>query len=121
MCSVKGCETPVAPHGARGLCSKHYKRLRAHGDPLFKKVAYPEIRGGINPSYNAIHLRLKAEFGRASNYECVVCGTYATDWACVDNKNQNGVNDGKPVTYSFDTADYLPMCRNCHNKFDQTS
>lgn len=30
-CSVEGCDVLVGRHGARGLCSKHYKRWRARG------------------------------------------------------------------------------------------
>lgn len=33
-CSVEGCENPVGRTGGQGLCCKHYKRKRAHGDPL---------------------------------------------------------------------------------------
>lgn len=29
ICSVEGCDNPIR---ARGLCGKHYERLRAHGD-----------------------------------------------------------------------------------------
>lgn len=32
-CSVEGCDRIVGPHDARGFCSLHYRRWRAHGDP----------------------------------------------------------------------------------------
>lgn len=31
-CTIDGCATEVGKHGARGYCSKHYKRLQKHGD-----------------------------------------------------------------------------------------
>lgn len=31
MCSVSGCEKSVTPGGGRGLCNKHYMRLRRTG------------------------------------------------------------------------------------------
>lgn len=31
LCSIDGCNQP---HMARGLCMRHWKRLRRHGDPL---------------------------------------------------------------------------------------
>ena len=34
-CKVDGCDIPVpCPGGARGMCVKHYKRWKKHGDPL---------------------------------------------------------------------------------------
>ena len=33
-CTAADCERPVGPHGARGFCSFHYKRVLAHGSPL---------------------------------------------------------------------------------------
>jgi hypothetical protein len=39
-CSVDGCNGNAAPRadGRRGLCSKHYRRMVAHGDPLAGRV-----------------------------------------------------------------------------------
>jgi len=33
VCAVQDCASVVGPHGARGWCSKHYKRWKANGDP----------------------------------------------------------------------------------------
>lgn len=41
ICSVSECGRLVGPHGAKGYCPKHYKRLRATGDPL--KVKNPHV------------------------------------------------------------------------------
>ena len=118
ICNVTDCNRSVYPHGAKGLCPKHYKRHRAHGNAEYKKIAYPEERNTEFPSYNAVHLRIKSKLGTAKEYLCVVCDNQASDWACIANKNAKGVNDGKPVMYSYNMDDYLPMCRPCHNQFD---
>ena len=34
VCSVDWCDNPVGRTGGLGYCRKHYRRLRAHGDPL---------------------------------------------------------------------------------------
>jgi hypothetical protein len=31
-CTIDGCATEIGKHGARGYCSKHYKRFKKHGD-----------------------------------------------------------------------------------------
>lgn len=36
-CAVEQCDKEVGPHGARGWCSKHYKRWKSTGDPLDTK------------------------------------------------------------------------------------
>lgn len=33
-CNVEGCDRQAAP-GRKGWCTKHYKRWRRHGDPVF--------------------------------------------------------------------------------------
>lgn len=38
-CTVDGCTTPTGRHGARGYCSKHYKRWRSTGSADLVKVA----------------------------------------------------------------------------------
>lgn len=34
VCRVVGCDNPVGRTGGLGCCRKHYRRLRAHGDPV---------------------------------------------------------------------------------------
>lgn len=51
-CSIDGCSKP---HLARGLCNKHYIRLRKHGDPLagIDRLPWPEnllSRLAVTPS-----------------------------------------------------------------------
>lgn len=33
ICRIDTCVNHIGKHGAKGLCSKHYKRYRKHGDP----------------------------------------------------------------------------------------
>jgi hypothetical protein len=37
ICEMKSCEEMVGVHGAKGLCPRHYRRLRVHGDPSYVK------------------------------------------------------------------------------------
>lgn len=39
VCSIEDCATEIGKHGARGMCSKHYKRWKANGDPNVVTVA----------------------------------------------------------------------------------
>lgn len=68
-------------------------------------------------TYNAVHLRLKAVRGSASNYLCVDCGEFANSWSyshdCPDER-QSGRGP-----YSLDGNKYEPRCHKCHNTFDQ--
>lgn len=36
VCSVEGCDVPIGTHGAKGMCSTHYNRMRLRGtvDPF---------------------------------------------------------------------------------------
>jgi hypothetical protein len=35
MCNARECDSPVGPHGARGFCTRHYRRLMRFGDPNY--------------------------------------------------------------------------------------
>lgn len=35
LCDIEGC---LAPHAGKGLCARHYARLKRHGDPLVETV-----------------------------------------------------------------------------------
>lgn len=43
-CSVEVCTLPGV--AARGLCWKHYGRLRRHGDALYSKPSYANVEKG---------------------------------------------------------------------------
>jgi hypothetical protein len=66
---------------------------------------------GKSASYQAMHLRVQAKRGKASQYPCCICGTTneseSFDWA-----NLTGRYD--------DINDYAPMCRKCHREYDRS-
>lgn len=57
--------------------------------------------------YHAVHLRIRTARGRAAEYECVRCPRQAQEWARVH--TESGLDLW---------ADYVPLCRWCHRKYD---
>lgn len=82
--------------------------------------------------YNAAHRRVCTDRGRAREHACAAnCGRQAQHWA-YDHKDPNEHVEDVPVlgatpmfdrtvtlTYSLDSAHYLPLCAGCHAAFDQ--
>lgn len=60
-CSIEGCGSPVGRTGGKGYCQKHYKRFRAHGDPL---------AGGID--YGSANKFVKEAASRLDVEECIL-------------------------------------------------
>jgi hypothetical protein len=67
MCIVPGCQSLVGRHGAKGMCGRHYQRVRRYGDPLYvtpeeerranNRAAQPHL-GKLQPqSYPKLHGR----------------------------------------------------------------
>lgn len=147
-CAIDDCESPYL---AKGYCRKHYERWRNHDDPLMmlpqrtngfqpghkRGVGHrpaatafkPGTRGpettqwkGDSVGYEAVHDRMRAYLGKASNYVCVDCGKQARDWSYnhTDPNETVAVNkSGVLAAYSFDSAHYSPRCKSCHNAFDK--
>lgn len=125
-CGTKDC---ARPHYARGWCKLHYKRwwktgnpvgLLPHFSPLAGKAgaANPMWRGG-DVGYTGVHLRLRAEYGPASDYECEHCGGEARDWAYNHDDPNERVDPVQRLVYSTGGRDfYLPLCCLCHGRFD---
>lgn len=69
-CSVEGCERNAhrAEKGARGFCSKHYSRFRAHGDPL-KVAGTPKFE--VQEFYETVVLPYKGDECLTWPYSCV--------------------------------------------------
>jgi hypothetical protein len=115
-CLIDGCEKPGR---TRGLCAMHDRRMRVHGDPdkviPHKERAWrhaEEHQSWIeNPTYNAVHRRLRKYRGKATEHLCG-CGAQAQAWAYV------GVRDGDRP-YSTNLDDYKPMCWPCHVEYDR--
>lgn len=122
-CSVQECGSLVAPKGAQGFCSKHYKRWLKHGDPtvvatggFWREPEQSPAWTGANASYMAVHLRLASQRGSAKSFTCH-CGSPAAHWA-YDNcdPNEKVYHMGR---YSTDLNRYSPMCVRCHSAHDR--
>jgi hypothetical protein len=112
FCTFEGCDKP---HSGLGLCSTHYERQRRHGDPTVVLTTRHDDIG-----YGAMHDRLRRERGGAANRPCAHCGTQAAQWA-YDHLDPNERVGDKGLTYSVETAHYLPLCLPCHWQFDRAS
>lgn len=67
VCSVDGCESPVGRTGGGGYCRKHYRRFRAHGDPLAGGTEKGEARSFVEKS------------ATSEEDECIVFPFYRND------------------------------------------
>ena len=126
-CKLEGCDNPVTNSGGYGWCSTHYQRWRKHGDPLVVGVGGASLAGAANPNwsgfectYNAAHIRLRRERGRAAEHACVDCGNPADHWS-YDNQDPNELVDAACGRYSADVDHYWPRCVRCHSAFDKSS
>lgn len=115
-CSVTGCSR--GGQLRKGMCNGHYRRWHTTGDP-----GPVEIRDRNPSSYAAVHMRTRKVRGPASNYACQFCeapAKEAKEWA-YDGKDPNELVErvnGCDVTYSADLAHYIPLCLQCHRRFD---
>ena len=69
-------------------------------------------------TYGQIHRTLRREIGPANQFLCD-CGEPAYEWAyqfTAGDRELRGENGSGP--HSLDPADYAPMCRMCHARFD---
>jgi hypothetical protein len=73
-------------------------------------------------SYQAAHTRIRALWGRASQYPCTHCGVTSThaQWAYdgSDPDELTSTQWGQPMSYSMWPEYYLPLCRPCHKAQD---
>lgn len=71
-----------------------------------------------NCGYQAAHLRVATQRGKASRHDCVDCGQKADDWSylhdCPDERRQ----PGRPA-YCTHPNHYAPRCRPCHRAYDR--
>lgn len=115
-CSVEGCEEIAGvPGTAKGLCSKHYNRLRRNGDVTAVRgrapIAGPEhhLWKGADVGYKALHRRVYRARGKASR--CEQCGVSEAgrryEWAMI-----HGTDGTDPH------AHYISLCRGCHRTYD---
>lgn len=136
-CAVDGCPndpTHLARDGKvsgdRAWCPTHYARWRKTGSPFgLRKAGSPGLPGDCHPmwkgddaGYDAIHLRLRARRGPATQSSCIDCGGPADQWSytkdCPNEKREE--RQGRVHAYSTDLNRYVARCFSCHTLFDHT-
>lgn len=130
-CITDGCiRLTSSRNGKCGPCRALRSPLKLDGLPAGQVWEWPSRRP-VTPkpeprapstSYKAVHARLRAALGRASDHECRRCDRKAQDWA-YDKSDPNALSEinarGATVKYSADLARYMPLCRSCHTKLDR--
>ena len=106
-CIVDGCDHL---RYAKDVCDRHYQRLRKYGT-----LDLPEREGSA--TYNAVHLRIRAQRGPAKDNTCP-CGAAAEHWAYVRGDDQSVRYDERGRPYSIDLSRYVALCRTCHRRMD---
>ena len=106
-CIVDGCDHL---RYAKDVCDRHYQRLRKYGT-----LDLPEREGAA--TYNAVHLRIRAQRGAAKDSTCP-CGAAAEHWAYVRGDDQSVRYDEQGRPYSTDLSRYEALCRTCHRRMD---
>lgn len=73
-----------------------------------------------NPAagYQAAHRRLDTTRGKIKTQTCEHCGSGAQHWALKTGRGFSGTWQGKLRRWSYDPADYLPLCIRCHRRYD---
>lgn len=71
--------------------------------------------------YLAAHDRVRKARGNARLHTCASCSRPATDWALRKDAQASRIaTSGASAGYPFspNVADYQPMCRSCHSRYD---
>ena len=70
--------------------------------------------------YGTVHLTLMHNRGAASTHPCVDCGEQADDWSLSKDAADVQISheQGRPLKYSKNLADYDPRCSSCHARYD---
>lgn len=112
------CEVhPNRTLNSKGKCQACVSKQFYWSGPQSKRLDLRKEMVG----YEGMHSRLRADRGRAAQYECMDCTKQATDWSLKYNaasviKAQTGRAAGS--LYSLDVNDYEPRCSDCHKKYD---
>lgn len=121
-CSIEGCEKRRA-YVSSGWCQMHYMRWRRHQNVGGSAEVDQTATGasspfwqGANVGYYSAHNRVKALWGKATNYLCVDCGLPASQWAYdgTDPDERFQEVHGYEISYSPWPEFYMPMCISCH-------
>lgn len=70
-----------------------------------------------DPTYGAVHTRLRVSRGSASGHPCADCGAPAEQWS-YDHKDPDALVSDAGHPYSLDFAHYVPRCCSCHRTYD---
>ena len=111
-CDLDGCDRP---RYAKGVCELHHRRMRDFGS--YYEVLLLAQWVGDEATYNAVHLRLRAQRGAAKDSTCP-CGAAAEHWAYVRGDDQSVRYDERGRPYSIDLSRYVALCRTCHRRMD---
>lgn len=117
-CFIDGCGRPII---ARGFCNLHYKRsVDGTLDAQPKTRNWTDWSSPHFVSSSGAHARVRALWGKASQYPCIECGQGAAEWAYdgTDETERYGENAGVFSFYSLYPEFYMPMCHKCHRKRD---
>ena len=71
-----------------------------------------------SPGYQAAHLRVEADKGKASEHVCADCGSPAHDWSYVHGCPDELRESHRPA-YCTHPNHYEPRCRTCHRAYDR--
>lgn len=123
---MRTCEVVLKPSGelcprkhyAKGMCWAHYMRDRRDGDvradvPVRDRASHTPD----DPSYHAVHQRLRTQRGKADEHDCVGCGDQARNWS-YDHTDPDERTSDQGCPYSDDLDRYDPRCASCHTTFD---
>lgn len=121
---VFGRLTVVRPAGRQWLCvcDCGVETTVRTGDLNRGTVASCGAHGRRDDAgYGAAHDRVRADRGRAEDYQCTDCGGAARHWS-YNHSDPDERHSDKPrhygAAYSLDPAHYSPRCVPCHKRFD---
>lgn len=115
-CSINDCQTQIGLHGAKGFCTKHYKRFTKHGDPLYEykhEIVYCKIEGCKERAHahklcsNHIYeYKKENKLLRIHDCKCIVClkdfkshtkkSLYCSRDCFYKNSKQERIGEGNP-------------------------
>lgn len=105
-CSIEDCASPAR---AKGLCGKHYARVKRTGSADTSLVAV---------SYGNAHKQVVKAKGKASLYRCINCPELARHWSYDHLDHDEHFDSQRGLAYSMQPRHYRPRCVKCHQAHD---
>lgn len=122
LCQCLACGDEVSPRlngirSGQGGCAacgnrRNGEHQRGSGNPYWR---------GDQAGYFAVHRRLLAQRGKASEHRCRDCGGQAQEWSYDGGSagEQTGIEPGaEGLKYTTDLMAYSPRCTGCHSTLD---